>query len=259
MGQSVSSAGDALTQIALVFAILHVGGTASDIGYIAAISTVSRAAFVLIGGVWADRLQRQMVMLTSDVARAGVQAVLAVLILSGHARVWQIGLSTALYGAAYAFFGPASAGLIPQMVPKEQLQRANALMTISSSFLSVCGPAAAGILVALFGPGVVFAIDAASFVVSAVSLGLLRLPLRPQPKQASFRADLAAGWHELAIRPWYWLNLIARAVELRQPVGPGERYGMTSMMSRHSRVGGPYGSPVKETVERSSARPGLMA
>jgi hypothetical protein len=212
VGQSVSSGGDALMQIALVFAILRVGGTASDIGYIAAISTVSRAAFVLIGGVWADRLQRQMVMLTSDVARAGVQAVLAVLILAGHARVWQIGLGTALYGAAHAFFGPASAGLVPQMVPKEQLQRANALMSISGSFFSVCGPAAAGIGVAVFGPGVVFAIDAASFVVSAVSLGLLRLPLRPQPKRASFRADLAAGWHELAIRPWYWLNLIAHAL-----------------------------------------------
>lgn len=212
VGQSVSSAGDALTQIALVFAILRIGGTASDIGYVAAISTVSRTAFVLIGGVWADRLQRQMVMLTSDVARAGIQAVLAILIFSGHARVWQIGLGAALFGAAQAFFGPASAGLIPQMVPKEQLQRANALMSISGSFLSVCGPAAAGILVALFGPGVVFAIDAASFAVSAISLSLLRLPLRPLPKEASFRADLAAGWHELAIRPWYWLNLIAHAL-----------------------------------------------
>ena len=212
IGQTVSSAGDALVQIALVFAILHVGGTASDIGYVAAIQTVTRVVFILAGGVWADRLRRHLVMLASDALRAGVQAVLAVLLLTGQAHVWQLGLGAALYGAAQAFFGPASTGLVPETVPAEQLQQANGLMSFSGSFFNVGDPAAAGVLVAVFGPGLVFAIDAASFVVSAVSLALLRLPPRSLPERGSFRADLAAGWHELAIRPWYWLNLIAHAL-----------------------------------------------
>ena len=84
-------------------------------------------------------------------------------------------------------------------------------MSLSASFAQVGGLAAAGALVAAFGPGIVFAIDGASFAASAVSLGLLRLPPRKMPERASFRKDLAGGWHELVIRPWYWINLIAHA------------------------------------------------
>jgi MFS family permease len=212
IGQSVSSAGDALVMVALVFAVLHVGGSAADIGYVIAIQSVTRVAFVLAGGVWADRLPRQFVMLASDVLRAAVQAALAIALLTGRAHVWELGLGGALYGAAQSFFGPASAGLVPETVPASQLQQASALMGFSGSFFSVGGPVAAGLLIAVFGPGLVFAIDAATFVASAVSLGLLRLPPRRLPKRGSFRADLAVGWHELAIRPWYWLNLIAHAM-----------------------------------------------
>jgi MFS family permease len=212
IGQTVSSAGDALVQVALVFAILHIGGTASDIGYIVAIQMVTRVVFILAGGVWADRLRRQFVMLASDVLRAMVQAALAVLLVTGQAHVLELGAGAALYGAAQAFFGPASAGLVPETVPPDQLQQANALMGFSRSFLSVGGPAVAGLLIAVFGPGLVFAMDAATFVVSAASLGLLKLAPRSLPRRASFRADLAVGWRELAMRPWYWLNLIAHAL-----------------------------------------------
>jgi hypothetical protein len=118
IGQTVSSAGDALVQVALVFAILHVGGTASDIGYVAAIQTVTRVTFILAGGVWADRLRRQFVMLASDTLRAAVQATLAVLLFMGQAHVWELGLGGAIYGAAQSFFGPASAGLVPETVPR---------------------------------------------------------------------------------------------------------------------------------------------
>lgn len=212
IGQSVSSAGDALVMVALVFAVLHVGGSAADIGYVIAIQSVTRVVFILAGGVWADRLPRQLVMLASDLLRAAVQAALAIALLTGRAHVWELGLGGALYGAAQSFFGPASAGLVPETVPASQLQQASALMGFSGSFFSVGGPAAAGLLIAAFGPGLVFAVDAATFLVSAVSLGLLRLPPRRLPPRGSFRADLAVGWHELAIRPWYWLNLIAHAM-----------------------------------------------
>ncbi len=212
IGQTVSSAGDALVQVALVFAILHIGGTAADIGYIVAVQMVTRVLFILAGGVWADRLRRQFVMLASDILRAMVQAALAVLLVTGQAHVLELGAGAALYGAAQAFFGPASAGLVPETVPTDQLQQANALMGFSRSFLSVGGPAVAGLLIAVSGPGLVFALDAATFVVSAASLGLLKLAPRSLPRRSSFRADLAAGWRELAMRPWYWLNLIAHAL-----------------------------------------------
>jgi hypothetical protein len=75
----------------------------------------------------------------------------------------------------------------------------------------VAGPAAGGGVVAAFGPGWLFAADAASFFVSLACLALLRVPPRPMPAARSFVADLAEGWHELAIRPWYWINLLAHA------------------------------------------------
>jgi hypothetical protein len=100
MGSTTSSLGDALVQIALVFAILHVGGTASDIGVVAAVKTVAQIAFLLAGGVWADRLRRQYVMLTADALRGVVQATLAALLLTGHAHVWELGVGAALYGSA---------------------------------------------------------------------------------------------------------------------------------------------------------------
>ncbi len=109
----MSSGGDALVQVAFAFAVLHIGGNAVDIGTIAAIGTVTRVALILVGGVWADRLKRQFVMLTSDALRAVVQAVLAALLISGHARVWELAVGTAIFGAAPAFFGPASTGLDP--------------------------------------------------------------------------------------------------------------------------------------------------
>lgn len=212
LGQTVSFAGDALVAVALVFAILRSGGTASDIGYVIAGQALIRVALVLAGGVWADRLPRQLVMLGSDLVRLAVQAALAALLLAGRAQVWELGLGAAVFGAAQSFFGPASTGLLPQLVPPAQLQRANALMGFSRGLVSVAGPAAAALLIAAFGPGLAFAVDAATFAVSAVCLALLRLPASGRSERAPFLADLAAGWREVAIRPWYWLGLSAHAL-----------------------------------------------
>jgi MFS family permease len=210
-GSATSALGDALVQIALIFAILRIGGSASDIGTVLAVKTVAQVAFLLAGGVWADRLRRQYVMLTADAVRGVVQAGLAVLLVSGHAHIWELAVGGALYGAATSFFNPASTALVPETVPAGQLQQANSLLGLPQSFFSVAGPAAGGTLIAVFGPGWLFAADAASFFASLACLAMLRLPARPVPASRSFLADLAEGWHELAIRPWYWVSLLAHA------------------------------------------------
>jgi MFS family permease len=210
-GSTTSALGDAVVQIALIFAILHIGGTASGIGIVLATTTVARVTFLLAGGVWADRLRRQYVMLAADGVRGVVQATLAALLLSGHAHIWELCTGGALYGAAASFFGPASTALVPETVSVEQLQQANSLLGLPQSFFSVAGPAAGGVLIAASGPGWLFAADAASFFVSLACLALLRVPPRPVPTPRPFLADLVEGWHELAIRPWYWINLLAHA------------------------------------------------
>jgi MFS family permease len=117
-----------------------------------------------------------------------------------------------VYGLAAAFFHPASTGLVPATVRPARLQQANALMGLSRSTTSVIGPLLSGILVAMFGPGWVFIINGITFIVSAVTLALLKVESAARGAQQSFLEDLALGWHQLAIRPWYWLNLCAHAL-----------------------------------------------
>lgn len=211
-GQAISAVGDGLVSVALAFAVLRIGGSASQLGLVLATAVISRVAFLLVGGVWADRLPRQFVMLASDLVRAAQQIVIGVLLITGVARVWHLIIGALVFGAAAAFFQPATTGLVPETVPAAGLQQANALMGLSRSATSVVGPALAGVLVALFGPGWVFVINALTFLVSALTLALLRLPRRLMPARDSFLRELAGGWHQLAIRPWYWLNLCSHAL-----------------------------------------------
>ncbi|HZC77909.1 MAG TPA: MFS transporter, partial [Ktedonobacterales bacterium] len=211
-GQATSAIGDGILPIAAAFAVLRIGGSATDLGLVLAARTVSQLASFLVGGVWADRLPRQLVMLTSDLFRAAQQFVIGALLITGHARVWHLVVGAIVYGFAFAFFQPASTGLVPATVPPSRLQQANALMGLSRSINLVVGPLLSGLLVALIGPGWVFIINGATFIVSAVSLALLRVQRAAQAARQSFFADLAAGWHQFAIRPWYWQNLCAHAL-----------------------------------------------
>jgi MFS family permease len=161
---------------------------------------------VLAGGVWADRLPRQLVMLVSDVIRGAVQATMAVLLLTGAAELWHLVVLIAVYGTAEAFFQPAATGLVPATISPQRLQQANALLGLSRSMAFVVGPAVAGVIAATTNPGIVFVVDAATFAVSATSLALLRLPRsRREGERHSFLADLKGGWHELITHTWLWV------------------------------------------------------
>jgi MFS family permease len=211
-GQAVSAIGDSLTPVALAFAALQVGHTASALGLVLAASTTARVVVLPLGGVWADRLPRQLVMLSSDSIRAITELTLAAILLSGHGQLWILIVLAMVDGAASAFFTPASAALVPQTVTAGRLQQANALMGLSRSTTSVAGPAVSGILVALIGPGWVFAIDAATYVVSALSLAMLRVPPMDARPRTSFWSELAAGWKAVSSRRWFLTNLVSHAL-----------------------------------------------
>lgn len=204
IGQTASVSGDALVFVAIAFAVLQVGGSAADLGIVFAAFTIANVALVLAGGVWADRLPRQLVMVACDVVRGVAEVILALLLLGGTAQVWHIAVAAAAVGGAGAFFAPASQGLIPQTVSAGRLQQANALMGLSRNGSRIFGPPISGALIALSSVGVVFLVDAFTFAVSAVSL----LMLRPTPGEARpaerqpFMAELASGWREVTARPW---------------------------------------------------------
>jgi MFS family permease len=198
--------------VALPFAVLQSGGGAAELGLVLAAFTLSRASFIVIGGVWADRLPRRLVMLTCDVIRAVVQAAVAVALLTDAMEIWMFVVTAALVGAAQAFFGPASTGLVPETISEARLQQANALLKVSEGFAYIAGPALSGILVAAFEPGWVYAVDSLSFVVSAVFLARLRLkPREPSPRQR-FVADLLDGAREAWSHVWLRVGFLGAAL-----------------------------------------------
>ncbi len=212
IGQAVSAAGDALVPVALAFATLSISRSSSALGLVLAAATVARIVALPVGGVWADRLPRQVVMLASDAIRAAAQGGVGALLLSGNARLWELVGAAVVFSLADGFFIPASSALVPQTVSSDRLQQANALMGLSRSVTNVGGPALAGILVAVVGPGWVFAIDAVTFAVSAASLAMLRVPGLTAKAQAGFWHELAEGWKAVTSRRWYLLNLSSHAL-----------------------------------------------
>ena len=173
LGQALSVVGDRITPVAIAFAVLELGG-ATDLGVVLAAGGIPFALFAIAGGVVSDRVGRREVMVASDVTRALAQALTAALLLGGVAEVWMLAVLSAVYGTASAVFMPALMGLIPQTVAPGELQRANALLGFTRSVATVAGPAVAGVVVALAGAGEAIALDAATFVASALCLVALR-------------------------------------------------------------------------------------
>ena len=203
LGQATSAVGDALMPVAFAFAVLGLGGGAGGIGLVLTAFTVPRLLFLLVGGVWSDRLPRQWVMLVADIIRGVVQVAFAVLLLSGSAQLWHLAVGAAVVGTASAFFVPAASGLMPQVLSPTQLQPGNALMSLSRSATGIIGPSLAGLMVATVGVGWVFAIDAATYGASTISLLLLRVPRPSEPApRTTFIGELAGGWREVASRSW---------------------------------------------------------
>jgi Transmembrane secretion effector len=209
-GQLISLLGDSFTSIALAFAVLEIG-TATDLGIVFAARSVPLVTFLLVGGVFADRLSRRTVMLVADAARMAAQAATAALVLTGTAHVWEIALLQAVAGTATAFFNPASTGLTPMTVSEERLQQANALRGVSMSSAGLVGLVCGGAVVALAGPGWALAVDAGSYGASAWFLSRMRLPAHVGIEQQSFGADLRDGWREFVARTWVWVIVIAAA------------------------------------------------
>jgi len=212
LGRVSSAIGDALVPVALAFAVLSVNGSAAALGSVLAAFTLARVAFTLAGGVLADRLSRRTVMLASDGVRADIDAFTAVMLLTHNMTLPLFLITGALFGAASAFFNPAADGLVPRTVSPENLQAANALLSLSRNLLNIFGPAVSGALIAAVGTGWVFAIDSASFVVSAVFLLQLRVSAHMPPERASFARQLHDGFREVVARSWVRAPIVGFAI-----------------------------------------------
>lgn len=210
IGHSASVLGDSIVPVALAFAVLDLTDSSTALGIVLAARVVPTVLLLLVGGVIADRISRRRLMLLCDMACFSSQAIQAVLLLSGQATLASMVLLQLVAGTASAFFEPASSGLLPEIVKSAELHKANGLISVSKSTARMLGPVLAGLLVAWFSPGIAFAVDAASFAVSALALYAIRNPQRPISGNeiVSILEDLRLGWGEFRSRTWLWTMVL---------------------------------------------------
>jgi MFS family permease len=209
LARGISFLGSAMAPIALAFAVLDLTGSASDLGLVLAARIVPQLVFLLVGGVWADRLPRHLVMVVADLVTGGAQAATAALLLTGNAEIWHLVVLQAIGATGFAFFFPASTGLVPQTVEPSLLQQANAVLRMALNVATIGGAALGGILVAAVGSGWALAIDAGTFFVSAALLAVMRVAHDQRLGAPNFLAELREGWREFASRTWLWVVVLA--------------------------------------------------
>ena len=221
LGQSASTVGDALVLVAVGLYVTRLTGDPSDVGLVLGAYSLPMVLFVLVGGVVADRLPRQKVMVVSDLTRCALHGTLALLIATGAVQIWHMVVIGALFGTADAFFRPAYTGLVPQTVDEDDIQSAQALSGVSSQVAEIVGPALATALVLGVGGAAAFAVDAATFAVSAALL--VRLNPRERGErgpQSTVLVELREGWQAVRERAWVWATVLAFSVALLVALTP---------------------------------------
>ncbi|MFD9378973.1 MFS transporter [Streptomyces sp. NPDC059999] len=191
--------------IAASFAVIQTGGSPGDVGLVAAARTLPLVLFLLIGGAIADRLPRHRVMVWANALNCVSQAAFAVIVLTGHPRLWQMMLLTALCGTGTAFFNPAAEGMLLSTVSGPHANRAFALFRMAMNGAGIGGAALGGALIAAVGPGWVLAVDAAAFAVAGALRAFLDVGHIPERVPGGgLLSDLREGWVEFKTRPWLW-------------------------------------------------------
>ncbi len=213
VGQALSQVGDRITLVALPFAVLATGAGAAEVGLVVAATTLPFLLFSLVAGVVADRTSRRTLMLGSDVVRLVCQLLAGLLLVTGTAHWGHLAVIGLVFGTADAFFQPAVYGLMPELVPAEDLQQANALRGLVDSSALVIGPAVAGLLVVGLGAGGALLVDSATFAVSIAFLVRLRRAVADQAPEVDaverdLLAGLRAGWREVRSRSWVMAMLV---------------------------------------------------
>jgi MFS family permease len=180
-GRTVNALGNSFAPIALAFAVLDLTGSATDLGFVVGARTVVNVAFLLFGGVLADRLPKNLLMVGSSVAAGLTQAAVAALVLTHAATIPLLVGLAAVNGMVGALALPASAAILPQTVPADIRQQANAINRVALNSASVLGAPIAGVVVASVGPGWGIAVDAATFVIAAFCFAALGAPVGTEP------------------------------------------------------------------------------
>ncbi|HUB03608.1 MAG TPA: MFS transporter [Solirubrobacteraceae bacterium] len=241
-GMSVSLLGDGLFLVALAWQVYSMSDAPTALATVGIAMTIPTITCLLVGGAVSDRFDRRRVMLIADAVRAAVLAALAALAITGALAFWELLAIAVVYGAATAFFNPASDALVPQLLPADALAQANSLdQLIRPLSLRLAGPALGGVAVGAIGAGWTFALDAGSFAVSVAAL--LAMSRRPDSGASAASAwaeaeagaeagaeaatgsglrEIRAGLRYVRSHAWLWATLVTAAIAYLLFMGPTE-------------------------------------
>ena len=223
-GMCISLLGDGVFFVALAWQVYALSNVPSALAIVGIAMTVPTIAFLLLGGVISDRLDRRRVMLMADLARGIAVGAIAVLSLTGALRLWQLAALAAVYGVGTAFFDPSFDAIVPELLPADALAGANSLdQFVRPIALRLAGPGVGGVLITAAGAGVAFGFDAASFLASGIAL--LAMAARPRVTQArsgSIAREMGAGFSYVRRHAWLWATLASAAIAYLLFMGPTE-------------------------------------
>jgi MFS family permease len=200
----LAPAAAAFSLVGVAFAVLDVTGSTADLSYVLAAQILPSLVFALAGGVVADRIAPQKVIVAANLMIAVGEGGFGLLVLTGHPQLWQMIALETLNGAGMAVFYPASQALLPRLVPAELMQEASALSRLAMNAAQMGGAAAAGVFVAAAGPGWALASCGIGMVGTVPLLLAIRAPGAQRTGQASLLRDLREGWAEFASHTWLW-------------------------------------------------------
>src|SRR3712207_5375387 len=204
--RTTDTLGSMMAGVALAFAVLEVTDSPTALGQVLAAHMIPLVVLMLYGGVLADRYPRTLVIQASNLVAAASQGTLALLVITGQAEIWMFLVLGAVNGMADAANFPAMAGMVPQLVPREQLQPANALLSLTRGALTIIGPSLSAALVVTVGPGWGLAANAASWLLSTLLLVKVAIPPKPPKEDArGTLQELRDGWTFFRSTTWLWV------------------------------------------------------
>jgi predicted MFS family arabinose efflux permease len=179
-GQTISELGSRITRDGVPYAaVLVLNAPASQMGFLTAVGAASVLLFGLLAGVWVDRVRRRPILIAADLARAVILASIPIAAFAHRLSMAQLYVVIALAGFCTVFFDVAYQSYLPSLVERENLLEGNSKLAMSSSAAEIAGPSLTGILVQLITAPIAILFDAISFLISAVSVMLIRKPEPP--------------------------------------------------------------------------------
>jgi MFS transporter, DHA3 family, macrolide efflux protein len=201
-GQLISQVGDKFHMLAVAFLVLKTTGSPAKMGLVLFCSVFPSMLLGVVAGAVLDRCDRKRIIVTADIIRGLIVAAIGGAFAMGALSFSGLLLAQVLISTCTAFFDPAIPAMIPQLVRRDELTRANAHTQLISGIATIAGPVLGGLTVAWGGYLPVFLFNAASYLFSAVFESMIQMPAREETseKQNSLGSDILEGCRYMADR-----------------------------------------------------------